>query len=152
MGQTSSANFEIPQNYSFNNDDDYKKYESDILKCIEYMINAPVNDMSDYRKRVNSFFMDWLTGTPDVSISINASVNNLYDKNKQFLIIFMAGWVKYALLNNYDNDKYKGYLAGIETILDVYRRGKGVKRDPNIIKIIKLQDEGKLLDWVKNQI
>jgi hypothetical protein len=144
--------FRIPTNYSFKNDDDYRRYEPNILECIAYLEKAPVDDVSNYRKRVNSFFLDWLSGTPDVRIVVNSSVMDLCKENGNFLIIFMAGWTKYSLLNNYDDDKFRGYLSGIETILEVYRNGNGVKVDQNILDLMRIQNEDKLGEWVRARI
>jgi hypothetical protein len=145
---TSDEGFEVPRNYSFKTEADFKKYESDILKCIDYLENAPVNDLSNNRKKINSFLLDWLSDVPYVHITINGSVLDLCKENGNFLIIFMGGWTKYVLLNSEDQNEKNGYFAGIETILDVYRKGNGVKPDEKIVELIKIQDEGKLMDWV----
>jgi len=145
--QQTSLEFEIPRNYSFGTADDYKKYEPDILRCIEYLENAPVNDLSDYRKRVNSFFLDWLSGVPYITITVDGSVLDLCQNNPNLLLIFMAGWTRYSLSND-DNEEIEGYLAGIENILAVYRRGNGVVRDENILALQRVQDEGKLRELI----
>jgi hypothetical protein len=147
-GQTSTEGFEVPRNYSFKTEADFKRYEPDILKCINYLENAPVDDLSNDRKKINSFFLDWLTGVPYVHIKLNSSVNDLCKENGNFFIIFMGGWTKHVLLNPEDQNEKNGYLAGIETILNVYRKGNGVKTDQKILELIQIQDEGKLMDWV----
>jgi hypothetical protein len=148
-GKTSGEGFEVPRNYSFKTEADFKKYEPDILKCIDYMENAPVDDLSDNRKKINSFLLDWVTGVSYVHITIDGSVLDLCEENKNFLILFIGGWTKYSLLNPEDQNEENGYFAGVETILNVYRKGNGVKPDENIVKLIKLQDEGKLMDWIR---
>jgi hypothetical protein len=95
--QTTAKGFEVPQNYSFTTEADFRRYEADILECIDYLENAPVDDLSNDRKRINSFILDWLTGVPYVEITIDGSVLDLCNENANFLIIFMGGWTKYAL-------------------------------------------------------
>jgi hypothetical protein len=151
-GQVSGNEFTVPSNYSFESENDFRRYEPNILECINYLKNAPVNDLSNNRKKINSFFMDWLTGVPYVHIKINSSVMELCKENSNFLIIFMAGWTEYALLNPNDKNEANGFLAGIETIIDVYKKGNGVKRDPNIQNLINIQNQGNLLNWVNERI
>jgi hypothetical protein len=149
---TFSQEFSVPRRYSFKTPEDYRKYEPDILKCIEYLENAPVNDLSDNRKRINSFFLEWLTGVPYVSIRINSSVTNLSNENPNLLIIFMGGWTKHSLAYPEDKSIENAYLAGIECVLDVYRKGNSIQEDNDILNLIKIQEAGKLRDWVIQQL
>ncbi len=147
-----SQDFEVPRNYSFDTQEDCKKHEPDILKCIDYIENSPVNDFSDKRKNINAFFVKWLSGTPDVSINISSYVMNLVEKNEYFLLIFLCGWTKYSLLNSYDNDEIKSNLAGLENIIKVYKMGNGVTKDIKIDKIVKIKEAGNLENWIKEQL
>ena len=63
----------------------------------------------------------------------------------------MAGWTRHVLLHPDDQNKTNGYFAGIEAVLNVYRKGNGVKEDKKILELIKIQDEGKLMNWVLQQ-
>ena len=147
-----AQNFNVPRRYSFKKLEDYKKYEKDILKCIEYLEQASVNDLSENRKKINSFFLEWLTGVPYVHITVNSAVMDLCKENGNFLIIFMGGWTKYSLSNPADEEAVNGYLAGIESIIKVYQKGNGVVKDLKIEELIKIQRDGKLKDWVIKQI
>jgi len=147
-----AQNFTVPKRYSFKKPGDFKKYEPDILKCIEYLEQAPVNDLSDSRKKINSFFLEWLTDVPYVHIKLNSSVMDLCKENANFLLLFMGGWTKYSLAHPDDQEVVNGYLAGIETILNVYQKGNGVNKDTKIEELIVIQKEGKLKDWVTKQL
>ena len=149
--QASSQVFEIPKNYSFETENDYKKYEVDILKCIEYLENAPVNDLSDNRQKINTFFLEWLSGVPYVHVKIDNTVLEICRENPNFLMIFMGGWTKYTLLHLEDQNEVNGFLAGIEAVLDVYRKGNDVKTDEKILALIKIQDEGRLKDLIQQR-
>jgi hypothetical protein len=67
-------------------------------------------------------------------------------------MLFMGGWTRYALQNPDSVNSLKGNIAGLESIIKVYEQGQGVRRDKKVEKIIKLQEEGELTDWVKDQI
>ena len=147
-----AQDFTVPRRYSFRRLEDFRRYESDILRCIEYLEQAPVNDLSDNRRRINSFLLEWLTDVPYVQVRINSAVMDLCRENTNFLIIFMGGWVKYSLSHSDDNEIVNGYLAGIESILRVYQRGNGVIEDSRIEGLIVIQRNGKLRDWVLEQL
>lgn len=147
-----AQDFDVPLNYSFNTKDDYQKYESDVLKCIDYLESVPFDETSDKVKNANKFLLQWLTGTPNVSIKINSYILDLCEKNSGLLMIFMGGWAKYSLTNSYDKDEFKGNISGIESVIKVYQNGKGIKKDKKILKVIKLKEEGKLENWLNEQL
>ncbi|MCL2721192.1 MAG: hypothetical protein FWD47_07625 [Treponema sp.] len=147
-GQNSNNRFNVPRNYSFETEEDFRRYEPDILNCINFLKNAPVNDLSNNRRNINTFLLEWLSGVPYLTVTINGSVLELCEVNNNFLIIFLAGWTEYYLLNQNNYNERNGYLAGIETILDVYTRGNDVRNDPAILNLVSIQKEGKLLNWV----
>ena len=65
-----SKDYELPENYVSLSESNLKQFEPEILKCIDYLENAPQDDVSDRKKRINSFFMEWVTLSPTVSIKI----------------------------------------------------------------------------------
>ena len=144
--------FEVPQNYKLEKPEDYAKYEADVLKCVDYLENIPLDDESAKTIAANAFLLKWLEGSPNVTIELNVYVVELCDKNKEFIMLFMGGWTRYALQNPDSVNSLNGNMAGLESIIKVYQQGQGVSRDKKVEKIIKLQEEGELADWVKDQI
>ncbi len=144
--------FAVPQNYKLDKPEDYAKYEADVLKSIDYLESIPLDDSSEKTVKANAFLLKWLEGSPTVTIELNAYVVKLCEKNKEFLMIFMGGWTRYALQNPDSVNSLKGNLAGLESIIKVYKQGQSVSRDKKVDTIIKLQEEGKLEDWIKAQL
>jgi uncharacterized membrane protein len=87
-----------------------------------------------------------------VHVKINRAVTDLSRENTNFLLIFMGGWIRYALENPDDQVEVNGYFAGIESILKVYRKGNRVKEDNAVLELIKIQETGKLREWVEKQL
>lgn len=148
-----SQEFEVPENVVLTTKDDYVKYEKDIIACTNWMENYPLDKNKDKRKEANAFFMKWLTGSPTVSININVDYVIKYtEKNPDLLMIFMAGWTRYSLENNYSNDQLKGYYEGYKSMINVYKKGIGIQKEKNMEKLIKIYDKGQLEDWIKKNI
>lgn len=151
--QVKSQNFEVPKDYVLVVADDYAKYEKDIIACANWMENSPLDKDIVKRTDVNTFFMKWLTGSPTVTVSINADLVIQYtEKNPDLLMIFMAGWTRYSLENNYSQDQLKGYYEGYKSIINVYKKGIGIKKDKNLEKLIKMFDNGELENWIKENV
>jgi len=152
VGMAAAQQFTTPENYAFNSRDDFAKYEPQIIQFTQYIELAPVNDLSDTRKEANAFFMKWLTGAPNVSVDLQPYVMNLASNNKQFLLLFMGGWTRYALQHPGKADKLQCHLAGVESILKAYTGGNGVKEDDAVAELVQLQKDGKLTDWVSSHM
>jgi len=157
-----SQEFSVPKDYKMNVADDYKFHEPDILKAIDWLQNTSVVDETTKRKEVNAFFMKWITGSPRVHLTIGEVVVPLLENPKsQNLIIFMGGWVKYAITNKLFKEnldlagkdidyQVNGNLAGIEAVINFYEKNKKwIDKDAGIEKYIKMKKKGTLEKYVQ---
>lgn len=153
--QTSySQEFTIPNNLKLESAEDYTNSESDILNCIHWLENTPVNQDSEKRTLANAFLMRWATGTPTVTISMESYQLDLVKKNSELLINFMGGWIKYVIENPSEKDNMQGgNIAGIKSLVKVYAANKdeGMKKDKRVEKLLKM-DESELQNWVVKQL
>lgn len=60
----------------------------------------------------------------------------------------MGGWTKYSLENNYSKDNVQGSLAGLKSVIKVYKN-LSLKKDKEVEKLIELDNNGELENWVK---
>lgn len=141
--------FEVPKNYVLKGKEDFSKYESEVLKGIDWLFQTPINSQSDKRKEVNMFILSWLEGSPTVSVEIKQEIVSFMKPNPDLLMIFMCGWTKYSLENKDYNNKIKGSQKGVEAVIEFYVKNKeNLKKDKNVEKYIKLKEEGKLEDYI----
>ncbi len=148
-----AQDFEVPKKYKLKKNEDFAKYEKDVIDCVNWLENTPINEEPEKRKDAYAFLMAWMTGSPSVTIELNESILGSIDNNKELVLIFMGGWTKYAIENPIDQkDQIKCTLAGLKSVIKVYKMGNGIKKDKNVEKIVKLDDNGELEEWVKNQL
>jgi len=154
--------FSVPKDYKLVVAEDYTLYDQDILKAIDWLQNTPVIDQKTKRKEVTAFFMKWVLGCPYVHLGIGEIVVPfLENKGSENLMIFMGGWVKYALENKLfkadlklagDDTDYQvaGNLAGIEAVINYYELNKKwTGKDAGVEKYIKMKKKDTLKDYVK---
>jgi len=151
--QIKSQDFKVPKDYVLKVKEDYAKYEKDVIACANWMENSPLDKDEQKRIDANTFLLKWLTGSPTVNVNINADLLVKYfEKNPQFQIIFLAGWTRYSLENNYSKDQQKGYYEGFKSIIYVYKKGVGIKKSKDLEKLIKIYDKGELEIWIKENV
>ncbi len=149
----SAQTFEIPNGYSFSKVEDYKRYENDVVSCVDWLINTPLDQESIKRQKASRFLMTWLEGSPDVVIEISADILTFDKASPDLFLVFMGGWAKYSIETKDYNNKLEGNIAGIEAVIELYKQNKDIlSKDKNIEKYLKLKYKGKLRDYIKEKI
>lgn len=145
--------FQVPKKYKIKTEEDCTKYKEDFVKCIDWLINTPINESPSKRKSANDFFLQWLTVTETVTIEMNTDVVN-FGKDGNLMIIFMAAWAK-DVIETEDNHKdiLRGSLIGINAMIDFYQKNKDeMEKNSDIEKYIKLKEKGKLEETIQKKL
>lgn len=149
---SNAQSYDLPKDIKLDSKEDYAKYEKDVIEATNWLIASPLSKETEKRKEVNAFLMVWLTGSPDVTIELNGEIVTFMDCG-ECLIIFMGGWAKYAIESKDYKDASKGNLAGIESVIEFYKKNKAtIGKNKNIEKLIKLQDKKELADFIKSKL
>jgi hypothetical protein len=145
-----SQEFRVPENYKFKSQDDYTHNEPDILRCIDFLENAPMDH--DGRKAANAFLLQWLTGTARVSVTVQPYVMGLVEENKDLLAVYLGGWSRVVLQNASTKDMIDCHVAAVQSVLRAYRHCSGIEQDDALDDLVALEKEGKLREWVVKQV
>lgn len=149
----SAQDVDVPHNYVFQSDNDYAKYEPDVVKCIDWLLITPSNIQPDKHVAVNEFLIKWLSGTPDITISVRSDVVNFIDKNNVLLLVFMSGWAKYAIENKSNQNEVTGNLKGVEAVINFYAKNREqLRKDKNVEKYAQMKEEGSLEKYITEQL
>jgi hypothetical protein len=136
----SQSNFEVPAGYELKAKEDYARYESAIVEAAKWLEETDLDKEKAKRQEVNTFLIQWISGSPDVSIEIHPAVADLYGKNEQLLAVYMAGAARYQIENKGSADRMKGIKAGIVSMSTVYKKGIAVKKVKELDKLLKFSD------------
>ncbi|MEH0156378.1 hypothetical protein V6R21_19680 [Limibacter armeniacum] len=144
-----SQDFKIPTKYTLETEEDYDRYETDALACINFLLDEPYYRQDSERQKANKFVVEWLSGSPKVHIGIDPRILTFIQTSPEMLVIFMGGWAKYSLESKDFDNTEAGNLAGIQAVIDFYTKNKPtLNKDKNIEKYIKLAKKGKLKDFI----
>jgi hypothetical protein len=151
-GGLRAQEFSVPEGYAFKSKEDFAKYEPQILKCIDYLETAPLGSEAGKRKPANAFFFTWVQGAPNVNVDMFAYVMGLTSKNKDFLLVYIAGWTRAELAHSGSADKIEYHLAGLRSIIKAYTQAPGAIQDDGVDEIARAEKDGKLLEWLKPRL
>lgn len=145
-----SQTFEIPKDYKLENAKDFDAYENDIVKCVNWLMNTPINDQVDKRKDANAFLLKWISGSPKVHIELKQEIVTFTD-SPDLLMIFMGTWTTYCIKSRDFNNRINGTMTGIESVIDFYTRNKGqISKNRGVEKYIKIKEKGTLKEYIEN--
>lgn len=133
--------------------EEFIKSEPDIIAAAKWLEATALGTQKEKTLQVNTYVMSWITNSPTVNVELDANlVNDLVEKNTQLMMVFIAGYTRYCLENNYSKDKLKATTAGIKSIINCYALGGDAKKNKTLTKAIEADKKGELEDWVKEKL
>ncbi|MEO6521464.1 MAG: hypothetical protein ABIN91_07300 [Mucilaginibacter sp.] len=143
--------FVVPLNYQLHDEQDYLKYQPDVLKAIDWFQQTPWNEKRLERTQVSEFLMAWIEGCPYVTVETSDDINELGDNNNDLLVAYLGGYTKYLLLNSELSFKNDARMAGMKALFAKYEKDKAFKSDKKVEELMNL-DQKALQDWLSAQL
>jgi hypothetical protein len=125
--------------------------EPNVIATVDWIETSPINEDEELHKLQYALLMAWLTDSPTVTLSLEGYVMDYTKKNSELLIVFMGGWARYSLQNEYATDAIQCNLAGIQSMIKVYKTGK-LKKDKKMEELVALESKGELETWLKGKV
>ena len=141
------------EDFKLETKEDYEMYETAFINGAKWLVETPVDKEVEQRMEINSFLLQWMTGSPYVSIAIEEAIVPYVGDCADCLMVFMSGWTRYALeTKDYDN-KFKGTLVGTERVIEFYQSNKrALGKIKAIDNFIKLKKKRKLEDYIRENM
>ena len=139
-----TTDFEVPKNVVLESPADYAIYETEVIAAANWVEETDLDREPQKRKSAYGFLMQWMTGAPDVTITLEEPVTRLTDKNADLLLLYMTGYTRYYLQNKATATEAGGTEAGLRAMLHVYRKGISIQRNKEMEKLSKAEKEGRL--------
>jgi hypothetical protein len=141
---------------------DFRKVEDKIIKNILWLESNPNIENDNNTKAVAAYVLKWLIDCPYITVNIDVDftaeiTSSSYEYASNISIAFMFGKALYAIENqdNKSND-LDATVRGIVGMVNVYKAIKTAKGDAanneSLEKLKKLNDEGKLKEYVENKL
>jgi len=147
-----SQSFEVPKDYEFKVAADYARYEKDIIAAAKWLKETSFDEQKEKRQQVSSFAIQWINGSPTVTVEINPTIMDFEKKNPGMLALYMACSAQYVLENNYSKDMRAKHRAALRDMIKVYKSGNGIKKDKKMEKLIKSDEDGKIDEWLSENL
>ena len=132
---------------------DYLDQQEKVLEVIDYLQYSPANAEQEKRKEAMAFLIQWLEGSPTVSVTLEGFITPFMAYGES-LAIFLGGYTKYVLQTGGDNpDPVMANLAGTERVVEYYLANQSVYgRHKELDKLVKQREKGRLRRWVEKSL
>ena len=148
LHSNAQTQFEVPQNIELNVASDYEKYEKDIIDASKWLEETDLDKEIEKRQQVNTFVVQWISGSPTVTVDITDRLGKIYGKNLQLLGMYLASYSRNFLENKGSATKLPATKAGLISMMNVYKKGIGIKKTKEMEKLIKLSSDNKFDEYV----
>jgi hypothetical protein len=143
----------VPAEYTLGQAADYAKYERNVLQCIDWLMATPYLSQPEQDNKASAFLVTWISGSPEITVELNSKIANFIEVNPNLMLVFMAGWTKYALQSRKFDDKLNGTLKGIESVIAYYQKNKDrLQKDRHVDDYIEMQKKNTLVAYIKTNI
>jgi hypothetical protein len=142
--------FEVPKSIELKTKEDFAKYENDIVEAAKWLEATDLNKEKEKHQEVNAFVIQWISGSPDISINITSKLGDIYGENPPLLLLYMASYARHFIENKNTATKQSGIKAGILSIINTYKKGIEIKKSNEMDKVIKLTAKNKLDEYIKD--
>ncbi len=121
---------------------DYAKYETDVLKCCNYILTADPSFNKPKHQECTSFLLRWLAGAPQVRVVVTPEITPI--KQEQLLVVYLAAWTRHALQYK-DAEPIVCANVAVGEMLSYYQSfGKTVGKSKLCDRLLKQQKDGSL--------
>ncbi len=148
LSAQSQTTFEVPKNVILKSDPDFEKYEKDVIDAAKWLEETDINKQVEKRQEVNAFVIKWISGSPTISVEVNDSLAKIYGENNQLLALYLASYTRNYLELKSQATKQTAIKAGLISIMNVYKKGIDIKKNKEMEKVIKLNEQNKLEDYI----
>lgn len=132
--------------------ENYAAAESQVKDVADWLEETDLDKQEALRRRSNAFILEWVTGSPTVTMTITKDLLKVLDKNPHLAIIYMARYASYCITNKNNKDKLPPTQAGLTAIAKVYKKGIGVKKNKALDKLVSAIDQNQLDDYMVKHI
>ena len=141
----------VPSNYSFPTKADYAQYQPQVIETVNWLEKTPVNQQPEQRQAANRFLLEWMSGSPAVSVELQPYFMDLCPKNPDALMLFMGGWSRYQLQHPDEKDAVNLNVEGLKAVLQSYQTYHA-KTNKKLEALQPLLANGTLPQWVQKQL
>jgi hypothetical protein len=140
--------FDVPVDYKLDKPKDYDQYEDEVILASKWLEETDLDKETEKRKEVNGFVLNWVQGSPKVSVMLSEKLMEIIKKNEQLLIIYMGSFTRYKLERKDDTSDFNATKYAVQSLIAIYKKGIEMKKNKDMAELLKYDEEGRLNEYL----
>lgn len=130
--------------------EDYAKYEPLVKEVADWLEETDLDKQTEVRRKAGSFILNWIMGSPTVTIEVTNNDTEMMKKNPSLYFIYMARYASYCITNKSYQDKVAPMKAGLTAVAKVYKKAIEIKKTKALDKLVLAIDDNKLDEYIRD--
>jgi hypothetical protein len=140
----------LPEKYEWKTARDYKRDEDLVLRTLQWLNKTPLNHELVVRSKANLFVMQWICGSPSLSITIKTSDLPFYEEFPDLLFPYIHGVAQCWLSKNKGCDELKAAISGFNSVAFMIQSDDSLKKKKSLQTLLKASKKGKMALYVQS--
>jgi hypothetical protein len=139
----------IPKENKWKSASAYKKETESIKRALRWLCCCPLQSEIVLRSQANAYVLEWLAGTPTISLNIETKYLTFLEEYPELLFTFLHGAMLYCLEQPKQNDASLVYLHGYETVIRLSKSDKVIWRSETMKHLRRLMKKKELQGYIE---
>lgn len=162
----------IPVDYLDTKPEEFYRYEQNVLNCVKWLIETPLDERQMDRRVINHFVQVWMQASPSVVVNFDNKLIEFLDHSAyrdDQAMVYIGGYMAALLKEKQEQgslnkitalpkgvskaDRITGVMGAIGTSLEFYENNRKVLgRNRTLDELRKMQKEGTLREYVESNM
>ncbi len=140
---------ELPEKYEWNTAEDYANDKDLVKKTLRWLCNTPLGVEVQKRSVANAFVLEWLAGTPELTMNVDTRVLPFETDHPELLYTFMHGMALYMLEHPKETDQIKLHTQGLKVVAELALSSKELSKSRSLKRLLRADRKNKLREYTK---
>lgn len=143
---------EIPAKYGWEKAEDYFHDREHVKMVLKWLCKTPYGENIQQRSVANAYVMEWLAGTPEITINVSTSVILGLEENPDILFSLIHGMALHLMEHPNETDPVKLHTKGLETVAILCNQSKELSGDSRIKPLLKAYRRGRIREYTAEKL
>ena len=140
----------LPEKYEWKTVREYKRDEELVFKTLQWLNKTPFNEQLLQRSKANLFVMEWICGSPTISIDIKTSELPFYEEYPDLLFPYIHGIAQCKLKKNPECNEQKAIISGFNAVAFMVSTDPSLNKAKTFRNFIKAYKKDKMANYVES--
>ena len=139
----------IPEHYEWKTAREYKRDEDLVIRTLQWLCANPLSTGIEYRSKATLFVMEWIAGSPRLTLSIRSADLPFYESYPDLLFPYIQGLALKKLGKPACESELEAMVGGFSVVGFMIESDPVLKKEKALQPLLKAYKKNKLQPYVE---